>query len=73
MPGVSFLKLMLMIEHIKMRQILYLDIWSMLLSVKVPYTSISGHLFQNFEDPVLVQTPCYRKKISYYSLALAVN
>ena len=33
----SFLKLMIMITHIKMMQIPYLDIWSMLLSTNVSY------------------------------------
>ena len=35
-PDVSFLKLAIMIEHIKMMQIPHLDIWSMLLSGQVP-------------------------------------
>ena len=39
----SFLKLMIMITHIKIMQILYLDIWSMLLS-----TSVSHKLFKSF-------------------------
>ena len=33
----SFLKLMITITHIKMMQIPYLDIWSMLLSTNVSY------------------------------------
>ena len=33
----SFLKLMIMITHIKMMQIPYLDIWSMLLSTSASY------------------------------------
>ena len=36
----SFLKLMIMIEHIKMMQIPYLDIWSMLLSRQVPHERV---------------------------------
>ena len=35
-PDVSFLKLAIMIEHIKVMQIPHLDIWSMLLSGQVP-------------------------------------
>ena len=38
---------MLMIEHIKMMQIPYLDIWSMLLSRQVPHRrAISCQVFQ---------------------------
>ena len=41
----SFLKPMLMIEHMKMMQMLYLDITSMLLSGQVPYRTNSSQLF----------------------------
>ena len=51
-------------------QIPYLDIWSMLLSDKVPHRSNSSHLFWNLEDPVLVQTMSYRRKIIYYLLLI---
>ena len=51
----SFLKLMMMITHIKLMQIPYLDIWSMiyyllLISQQVPHTSYSGHFFEMFKD-----------------------
>ena len=37
MAGLSFLKLITTIKHIEMMQILYLDIWSMLLLTSVSY------------------------------------
>ena len=58
MSDASFLKLMIMIEYIKMMQIPYLSIWSMLLSGKVPHASDSSHLSW-LKDPVLVQTLSY--------------
>ena len=45
----SFLKLMIMITHIKMVQIPYLDLWSMLLST-------SASLLQDVQGHVSVQT-----------------
>ena len=51
-----FLKLMIKIEHIKMIQMPYLDIWSMLLSGQVPHRSNSSRLFWNLKELVLVQT-----------------
>ena len=50
MSGLSFLKLMIMTERIKMMQIPYLDIWSM--SQQVLHTSYSSHLFWILKDPV---------------------
>ena len=44
----------------------YVDIWSMLLSGQVLHRSNSSNLFWNLEDPVLVQTASYRKKITYH-------
>ena len=41
------LKLMIMIKHMKMTQIPYLDIWSMLLSGQVPHRINSSQLFWN--------------------------
>ena len=49
----TFLKLMIMIEHMKMMQITCLDIWSMFLSGQMPHRSNSSHLFWNLKDPVL--------------------
>ena len=43
----TFLKLMLMIEHMKMMQMPYLDIRSMLLSGQVPHRTNSSQLFWN--------------------------
>ena len=43
----TFLKRLLMIEHMKMMQMLYLDIRSMLLSGQVPYRTNSIQLFWN--------------------------
>ena len=43
----TFLKLMIMIEHIKMIQIHCLDIWSMLLSRQVPHRTNLNQLFWN--------------------------
>ena len=43
----TFLKPMLIIEHVKMIQMLYLDIRSMLLSGQVPYRTNSSQLFWN--------------------------
>ena len=42
---------MIMIEHIKMIAILYLDILSILLSEQLPHRINSSHLFRNLEDP----------------------
>ena len=55
-----------MIEHIKMMQILYLDIWLMLLSGQVPHRSNSSRLFWNLKDSALVQALSYRRKITYH-------
>ena len=49
-----------MIEYIRMMQIPYLDIWSMLLSEQVHHGSNSSDLSWNLEDIVLVQTLCPR-------------
>ena len=54
----------------KMIQIPYLDISSMLLSGQEPSTSNFSHLFWNLEDPVLVQTLSYRRKITYHPLLI---
>ena len=43
----TFLKLMIMIVHMKMMQMVYLDIWSMLLSGQVPHRTNSSQLFWN--------------------------
>ena len=64
----TFLKLMIMIEHIKMMQIPYLDIWSTLLSGQVSHMSNSSHLFCNLNYPVLVQALHYRRKRTYHLL-----
>ena len=48
----------------KMMQILYLDISSMLPSGQHPRTNNLSHLFWNTEDPVLVETLTYRRKIT---------
>ena len=37
MSGLSFLKLMIMIEYIKMMQTPYLDIWSIVFSTSASY------------------------------------
>ena len=50
-------------------QIPYLEIWSMLLSGEVFHRSNARHLFWNLEDPVLVQTLSYRRKITYRLLS----
>ena len=63
-------KLMIMIEHIKMMTIPYLDILSLRLSGQVPHRSNSSHLFRNLKDPVLVQTLSYRRKITYHLLLI---
>ena len=63
---IIFLKLMIMIEHIKMMQIPYIRIWSMLLSGYVLHRSNSSHLFCNPKDPVLVQTFPYRRIMTYH-------
>ena len=65
----TFLKLMVMIEHIKIR-IPYLDIRSMLLSGQVPLWRNSGLLLWNLEDLVLVQTVSYRRKTTYHLLLI---
>ena len=54
----------------KMMQMSYLDLWSMLLSGQVSYTSNSSHLFWNLKDLVLVQSVSYRKKITYHRLCI---
>ena len=62
---------MIMIEHIKMMQLPYLEIWSLRLSGNASYhTSNSCHLFWNLEDPVLVQTLSYRRKITHHPLLI---
>ena len=66
----TFLKLMIMIEHIKMIQIHCLDIWSMLLSRQVPHRSNSSHLFWNLKDLALVQILSQRRKITYQLLLI---
>ena len=43
----TFLKLMVIIEHMKMMQIPYLHIWSMLLSAQVPHRTNLCQLFWN--------------------------
>ena len=55
MSDVGFLKLMIMIEHIKMTQIPYFDIWLMFLSGQVSHVSNSGNLIWNLKHPVPVQ------------------
>ena len=57
-------------EHIQMRQIPYLDIWSMLLSGQISHRGNSSHLFWNLKDSVLVQTLSYRRKITYHLLLI---
>ena len=57
-----------MIEHIKMMQIPYDDIWLMLLSGQVLYTIYSSHLFCNTVEPVLIQTLSYRRRITHHPL-----
>ena len=54
----AFLKLMIMIDHIKIKSCKYsIFIYeSMLLSRQVSHRSNSNHLFWNLEDSVLVQT-----------------
>ena len=51
----SFLKLMIMITHIKMVQIPYLDLWSMLLSTSASYKLLKS-LLQDVQGHVSVQT-----------------
>ena len=51
----SFLKLMIMITHIKMMQISYLDIWSMLYSTSTSYKLFKSLLW-NVQKHVIVQT-----------------
>ena len=64
-------KLMIMIEHIKMMAIPYLDILSMLLSGQVPHRSNPQcHLFRNLKDPVLVQTLYFTRKITHHLLLI---
>ena len=53
-----------------MIQIPYLDILSVLLSGQEPRTSNLSHLFSNLEDPVLVQTLSYKRKITYHPLII---
>ena len=73
MSDVSFLKLIITIEHINIVQKPYLDIWSMLLSAQVPHISNSSHLFWNLKELVLVQTQSYRKKITYHPLRIGFS
>ena len=49
-----------MIQHVIMVQILYLDIYSKLLSGQALHTRNSSHFFWNLKDPVLVRTLPYR-------------
>ena len=65
----AFLKMIIMIGHIKMMQIPYLEKY-MLLSRQVPHRSNSNHLFWTLEDSVLVQTLSYRRQITYHLLPL---
>ena len=51
----SFLKLMIMITHIKMMQIPYLDIWSMLLSTSASYKLFKSLLW-DVQKQFIVQT-----------------
>ena len=51
----SFLKLMIMITHIKMMQIPYLDIWPMLLSISASY-KLFRSLLWDVQRHVIVQT-----------------
>ena len=62
-----------MIEHIKMMQIRYLVIWSILISGQVLHTSNSSHLFQNLKDPVLLQILSYWRKITYHQLLSLID
>ena len=67
----TFLKLMVvMINHIKMTQIPYIDKGSMFLSGQVSHKSNSSNLFWNLENSVLVQTLSYRTKISDHLLLI---
>ena len=50
----SFLKLMIMITHIKMMQIPYVDIWSMLLSISASYKLFKSIVW-DFQRHVIVQ------------------
>ena len=68
---INLLKLMIMIEHIKLMQIPYLDIWPMHLSGQcLIHRRNASHLFWNLEDPVLVQTLSYKRKITYCLLLI---
>ena len=71
----TFLKLMVMIQHVKMVQILCHDICSKLLSGQVLHTRNSSHFFWNLKDPVLVRTLPYRRKqlTTHYWLAFFLN
>ena len=60
---VNYPKLMVMIEHKKMMQIPYLDIWSRLPSVQVPHGSNPSHLFWNLKEPLLAQTLSYKGNV----------
>ena len=66
----TFLKLMIMTEHIKLMQIPYLDMCSVLLSGQLPNTRNSSHLHWNLKDPVLLETLSYRIKITYHLLMI---
>ena len=52
----SFLKLMIMITHIKMMQIPYLDIWSMLLSTSASSYKLLKSLLWDVQRHVIVRT-----------------
>ena len=67
----TFLKLITMMEHIKMMQIPYPDIWPMLFSGEVPHRSHWSQLSWNLENPVLVQKLSYRREITYHRLLIA--
>ena len=73
----AILKLMIMIEHIKIKWCKY-PIWtyeSMLLSRQVSHKSNSNHLFWNLEDSVPVQTLSLAEKqlTTYYWLVFSIN
>ena len=71
--NVSFLKLAIMIEHIKIMQIPHLDIWSMLLSGEVPQQAATQVTCLKDPASVLAQTQLYRRKITYHPLAFFIN
>ena len=49
-------------------QIPYLHMWSLLFPGQVSHRSNSSQLFWNLENPVLVQSMYYRRKITYHLL-----